>query len=114
MTRGARPPQMLVQELMMGIADAKARAAAGVENERITYLNIKTLGRALHLPEDTLASVLTAQDTKNEELDRRGVRTGKSRSTDQPRIVKRTPTQKAGSLQIPSAKKKYTSHLTSG
>ena len=50
----------------MGVADAEARAATRVENERIAELKIKTLGRALHLPEDELASVMTAQEITNE------------------------------------------------
>ena len=91
---------ILLQELMMRIQEAEARAAAGVLNERIGELKIKTLVRALHIPEDELAIVLTGQEITDEELDRaRGVtievRPGK------PRTVTRTPTRKAGSLQKP-------------
>ena len=58
----------LVQELMMHIAEAEARATAVVENERIAELKIKTL------PEYKVASVLTAQEITDEELDKaRGV-----------------------------------------
>ena len=99
---------------MVRAADAEARAEAAMENARIGELKNKTLGRALHLPEEEFASVLTVQELTDEQLDSaRGVTIevwpGNSRSTEQPRVVTRTPTGKAGSLKKPPANKQTTS-----
>ena len=88
---------------MLRIQEAEARTAACKENERIAELKIRTLGRAMIIPQDELESLVTAQEITDEEIDRaRGgtieARAGSSKRTAKPRTVKRSPSKRGGSV----------------